>query len=55
MGISQWWTRGGKPASLSLINQPLGPAGVQALTPEVFRECIRHAPCPVVTVRANVR
>jgi hypothetical protein len=35
--ISQLWTRGGKPASLSMINQTLGPAGFQAVTPQVFQ------------------
>jgi hypothetical protein len=35
--INQSWSRGGKPASLSMINQTLRPVGVQALTPEVFQ------------------
>jgi hypothetical protein len=31
--ISQWWARGGKPASLSAINQVLRAVGVRASTP----------------------
>ena len=34
--INQWWTRGGKPATLSMLNQTLRPVGIEALTPEVF-------------------
>ncbi len=34
--LSQLWTRRGHPASLSMINQTLGPAGFQAVTPQVF-------------------
>ena len=32
----QWWTFGGKPASLDMINQTLRPIGVQAVTPHLF-------------------
>jgi len=35
--ISRWWTRGGKPASLSMINQTLRPVDVQAVTPGLFQ------------------
>jgi ABC-2 family transporter protein len=35
--IDQGLFRGGKPASLSMINQTLRPVGVQALTPELFQ------------------
>jgi hypothetical protein len=35
--INQGLFRGGKPASLSMINQTLRPVGVQALTPELFQ------------------
>ena len=35
--ISQLWTRGGQPASLSMINQTLRPVGFQAVTPQVFQ------------------
>jgi hypothetical protein len=34
--ISQWWTRGGKPVSLSAVNQVLRPVGVRAATPGRF-------------------
>jgi hypothetical protein len=34
--VNQWWTRGGKPASLEMLNQTLRPVGVQAVAPEVF-------------------
>ncbi len=35
--IRQWWTRGGKPASLDMMNHTLGAVDVQALTPGVFQ------------------
>jgi hypothetical protein len=35
--MNQWWTQGGKPASLSMIDGALHPVGVHALTPEVFQ------------------
>jgi hypothetical protein len=35
--ISQVWTRGGSPASLSMINQTLRPVDVQAVTPGQFQ------------------
>jgi hypothetical protein len=35
--ISQVWTRGGQPASLSMINQTLRPVDVQAVTPGLFQ------------------
>jgi hypothetical protein len=35
--ISQLWIRGGKPASLSMINQTLRPVDVQAVTPGRFQ------------------
>ncbi len=35
--ISQSWTRGGQPASLSMINQTLRPVDVQAVTPGLFQ------------------
>jgi ABC-type transport system involved in multi-copper enzyme maturation permease subunit len=35
--ISQVWTRGGQPASLSMINQTLRPIDVQAATPGQFQ------------------
>jgi hypothetical protein len=35
--ISQLWTRGGRPASLSMINQTLRPIDVQAVTPGQFQ------------------
>jgi hypothetical protein len=35
--LSQWWSLGGKPASLSMINQTLRPVDVQAVTPGVFQ------------------
>ena len=35
--LSQVWTRGGQPASLSMINQTLRPVDVQAVTPELFQ------------------
>jgi hypothetical protein len=34
--FSSVWTRGGKPASLSMINQTLGPVGVHSPYPDVF-------------------
>ena len=35
--ISQWWARGGKPASLSALNQVLRPVGVRAATAGRFQ------------------
>jgi hypothetical protein len=35
--IDQWWTRGGKPASLDAINRTLRRVDVQALTPQDFQ------------------
>ena len=35
--LSQLWTRGGQPASLSMINQTLRPIDVQAVTPGEFQ------------------
>jgi uncharacterized protein YneF (UPF0154 family) len=35
--ISQLWTRGGQPASQSMINQALRPVDVQAVTPGLFQ------------------
>ncbi len=35
--ISQLWTRGGHPASLSMINQTLHAVDIQAVTPEQFQ------------------
>ncbi len=35
--LSQWWSLGGRPASLSMINQTLRPVDVQAVTPAVFQ------------------
>jgi hypothetical protein len=35
--LSQVWTQGGRPASLSMINRALRPVGVQAVTPEQFQ------------------
>jgi uncharacterized membrane protein len=35
--LSQWWARGGKPASLSALNQVLRPVGVRAATAGRFQ------------------
>jgi hypothetical protein len=35
--LSRVWTRGGQPASLSMINQTLRPIDVQAVTPGQFQ------------------
>jgi hypothetical protein len=35
--ISQWWTRAGKPVSLTTLNQALHPDGVTAITPTQFQ------------------
>ena len=47
--ISQLWTRGGQPASLSMINQTLQPVGFQAVTPQVFQtiHLVQGNPDPV--------
>jgi hypothetical protein len=40
--ISQWWARGGKPASLSSLNQVLRPVGVRAATAGRFQAFGSH-------------
>jgi hypothetical protein len=40
--ISQWWARGGKPASLSTLNQVLRPVGVRAATAGRFQAFGSH-------------
>jgi hypothetical protein len=40
--ISQWWARGGRPASLSAINQVLRPVGVRAATAGRFQAFGSH-------------
>jgi hypothetical protein len=35
--ISQWWTRGGKPVTLDMINQTFGAVDVRAITPGLFQ------------------
>ena len=35
--ISQLWTRGGKPASLSAINQTFAPIDIRAVTPGLWQ------------------
>jgi hypothetical protein len=35
--FSQWWTRGGKPVSMSAINQALQGTGVRKVAPGVFQ------------------
>ena len=35
--FSQWWTRGGKPVSMSAINQALQGIGVRKVAPGVFQ------------------
>jgi hypothetical protein len=40
--ISQWWARGGRPASLSSLNQVLRPVGVRAATAGRFQAFGSH-------------